>query len=376
MDIITVPKETLREKDLYLTYMSEAPAGVVGESEVAVTEPEIANAEAVRKPEIIGTVETNKGREVKADDLLCFSDRRGPDFFAKILVEGRVSSPALAQNRDRRDEPLLIAGSKTIFTSLYGPYWSDSCAIVFNAWDTLRQFRFYDQGNTGLKLYDKDADQNPAEFRFGEEFLILSPNDDQDLEMYHGYLGNLMGKDARKEMVEKLGKHVVDIRDIKNAAVEATTTLLEENPEYKSAIKYDLLWRLTPEEGYRGMERDDKEKASLLLESGTDSDLANFVCFDLDYRANFASRDGGHGSATYFFQNKKSTDLYGERYFNKSFDQNYKNLLLKLRVDLSEKMQEWLKGEFQRRFGDKSGRKATLEKSGPPGNERCTLTIQ
>ena len=364
--------------------MSEAPASVIYD------EPEIAKADIVNKPEIIGTVETNKGREIKADDLLFYTDRRGPEAFTKLLIEGRVSAPALAQKRgekfiNRRGEasPLMstINEPNSIYTSLLGPYWSDSCSLVFNAWDTLKNFRFYDQGNTGLKLYNKDGDDNPAEFRFKDsenkaetEFLILEPEHEQGNKMRQMFIESTKGLMTQEEAAAWLDSHIVSIREIKRAAWNTAEILFDGNPEYSKAMKDNLQFMLKETESEKDFWHTElRHHLTWLLKNDDNGHLAEWFAFRIHGLNQFA-QDHNSGSTDHFFKSGDSSDLYDPEWHNR--DVTISGPLTKLTQEFVEKMQDWLKQEFQKHYGEKSRRKAMVESEGPDNNKRLTLTIE
>lgn len=352
--------------------MSEAPAAVIYD-----------------QPEIVGTVETNKGRGIKSDDLLFYTDRRGPEAFTKLLIEGRISAPALAKKRgekyiDERGEerPLMstINEPNSIYTSLFGPYWSRRCSLVFNAWDTLEKFRFYDQGNTGLKLYNKDSNNAPAEFRFIDsenkteaEFLILEPTYEQGNIMRQTFIGSTKGLMTPEEAAAWLDSHTVSIWEIKRAAWNTAEALFNENPEYSKAMKRDLQFILN-EVGSRkdSWSIEIQRKVTWLLKNDNNENLAEWFAFRVYGLDQFAH--GDNSGIDHFFRSAESADSYDPEWLNR--DKTIREPLTGLTKEFVEKMQDWLKQEFQKRYGLKAGRKATIESEGPDTNKRLTLTIE
>lgn len=67
--------------------MSEVSTGTIDGSEVIDRKLEIAKVNTADIPETVGPVETNKGRIIESDDLLFYTDRRGPGAFTKLLIE-------------------------------------------------------------------------------------------------------------------------------------------------------------------------------------------------------------------------------------------------------------------------------------------------
>ena len=363
--------------------MGEAPAGVIYD------ETETAEVDAANKPEIIGSVETNKGRVIESDDLLFYTDRRGAEAFTKLLIEGRISSPGLAKSRgekfvdshgERNDLMSSVNEPNSIYTSLSGPYWSGSCSLVFNAWDTLENFRFYDQGNTGLKLYDRDNDNTPAEFRFIDsenkteaEFFILEPDYEQGGKMRQLFLGSTKGIMTPKEAGVWLDNHTVSTWEIKKAAWNNAEAILNGNPEYSEAIKKDLQHILNEV----GSNKDPfiiriQHRVSWLLENANNENLAEWFTFRI-FGFDMLGQDHNSDIAR-FFRNEKSTDLYGSASMNPK--KEISEPLTRLNQEFVGKMQDWLKQEFQRRYGLKTGRKAIVESKGPDNNKRLTLTIE
>ncbi len=328
------------------------------------------------KPSIL--IETRRGRSIDSTDLLLYTDKRSVESFVQILKEG-ILSPGIARMRsggallnEKGSNVATQAGytePNAIFTSLYGVYWSSSCGVVFNAWDTLSKFRFYDQGNSGLKLYDQESDENPAVLPLGEEFLILVPYDKTESKMNDLYLKDLTGNE-REEKIKWLEKHVITVGEIKEAVLKESILILNENPDYKAAIIKELNWLIDNND----VEERYKQIASKILENSEDSDLAEYFCFGF-YPTVFAWENNGTKSATFFFQNEKSSDLT-ERKYHWSDEREESRTLSTYEDKLRTRMQKWLKEEFQRKFGNKSGRKATLKKQGPVGNDRSLLIVQ
>jgi len=349
-----------------------------------------AKIDQVNQSEKEGLVETNRGRIIESDDLLFYTDRRGPEAFTKLLVEGKILAPALAKKkgeefRDQRGEKIPLMSTvnepNTIYTSLFGPYWGDSCSLVFNAWDTLENFSFYDQGNTGLKLYSRENDDNPADFRFKNlenntetEFLILEPEHEQGNKMRQTFIESMKGTMTPEEATTWLDNHIVSIWEIKKAAWNNAEALLNQNPEYSVALKSDLQSILDEVHSKTDpLSTEIQRKVAWLLKNDNNVNLAEWFAFRI-HGFNYFAQDHSSGSIDNFIRSKESADGYSPEW--RSQDKTITEPLTKLTQEFVGKMQKWLKQDFQKKYGPKTGRKAEIKSEGPDTNKRMTLTIK
>ncbi len=322
------------------------------------------------------TIETNKGRKIEQDDILCFAERRGTDYFLKVLLEGRITSPRLIKDREKETKPLIIPGGNEIFTSLYGPYWQTSCVLVFNAWETLEDFDFYDQGHTGLKLYDKNYG-TPAELRFtgvekddNRNFLILTPNRFIEKELRQKYIQN--GGNEKF-----FNDHTLSSERVSEILKQKMRVLLEKNPDFVEGIKKLYRYYATTP-GELGNTSESKQYAEIYLKladgEGVSDDLINWSIHGLG--------EDEYDNLLEYFKDDRSSDNTSVGWFFDITHNFYDPWKCKeLSQEFRREMQNWLKNEFSTRFKIEKNRKGSVQEKKDQDNKndhkiRLSLTVK
>lgn len=353
------------------------------EDKEGIPNSEIENQESV--------VKTNKGREVSSDDVLCFTERRGTEKFASLLAQGKIVSPGLARERGESfvdehgiDRTLLSTEREpyAIYTSLHGPYWPEGFTLVFNAWDTLNDVRFNDNGNTGVRLYNRETDEGPAEISFLDEsleetrdFLILVPNESIEREMRRYFYKKARGSITGKEQDEFFERHIIKPKVVLEKAKQFTRDVIEENPDIISVIKRqarDVKDKMKDEKFKEAMEK-------IAQAEGLHDLAVEYIVHGLLGEL-YALR---RSSLTGKFVTLRSSDQQSgsiphsitSRYLEYCSTDQEREGVLEASARIGNMMQDLLRDEFQERFGSKKGREAKTETKGEGADARVSLTI-
>lgn len=322
-------------------------------------------------------IKTNIGRKIASNDLLFYSERRGPEKFAQLLSQGVIKSPALAVESgekfvDEYGQKRTVASTETepnvIFMSLRGPYWSSGSVLVFNAWDTLSDFRFNDSGNTGVRLYDNETDGNPANVEFvanhkSEEFLIIVPNLEEEDKIRRSLINSAKLNMTEDEIDKWLDDRIVTPESIIGISEDWWRQELEQNRGLQRRLKKNA-------ERMASRQKEPSIKArlqELSYSPEVTDDMVALANGTLESRNWTLSK----GNVVSMLNSPESTDMAGSEYIIKTTGNEIDQANLKL----ASHLQIWLKDEFDRRFGDKKDRKATVTSSGEGHSTRIKLKV-